>query len=215
MKYLYLLALVFIAANVCAQTKTVYPTPEFSNEISFLNKEKMTLLRLEKGTSKLESKAKLGGMGGGSSSYNLEGNKSPVRLGSGVNLSFVITTGSGSATSPEQDSIMKANGMDPAMQSGMSQGLEMMNDPSRTTSLYNTNAENGVRKIIVQAYGGMKLFGKSKKESTKYTVSVKKIKEGYYEMVVDKLLPKGEYAFLVTNLTGMDGAYLLFAFGID
>ncbi len=61
----------------------------------------------------------------------------------------------------------------------------------------------------------MKLLGKSKKESTKYTISVKKIREGYYEMIVDKALQKGEYAFTLMNYVSMDGSYLLFAFGID
>ena len=76
-----------------AQGKLAYPTPEFNNEINFLNKENMTLIRLEKGNSKMESKAKMGGMGGGESGYTLEGNKSLVRLSGGGNLSFVFIPG--------------------------------------------------------------------------------------------------------------------------
>jgi hypothetical protein len=216
MKKVLMLAFIFCASNLLfAQTKQVYPTPEFNNEINFLNKEKMILMRLEKGVSKMQSKTKMGGMGGGESGYTLEGPKSPVRIPASNNLSFVFSTGSGSGNTHEADSMMKANGMDPSMSSGMSEGLDMMNDPSRTTSLYNMNTEKGARKVTVQAYGGMKLFGKSKKESTKYTLSIKKIKEGYYEMVVDKPLLKGEYAFVQMSMTSADGSTLLFAFGVD
>jgi hypothetical protein len=216
MKKVLMLAFILSTNNLLfAQTKQVYPTPEFNNEINFLNKEKMILMRLEKGTSKMQSKTKMGGMGGGESGYSLGGAKSPVRIPASNNLSFVFSTGSGAGSTPEADSIMKANGMDPSMRSGMSEGLDMMNDPSRTTSLYNMNTEKGDRKVTMQSYGGMKLFGKSKKESTKYTLSIKKIKEGYYEMIVDKPLPKGEYAFVQMNFSSMDGSTLLFAFGVD
>ena len=201
---------------VSAQNKPVYPTPEFSNEINFLNKENMTLLRLEKGTSKMQSKSKMGGMGGAQSGYTLEESKSPVRIIAAKQFSFVYTTGSAAnERTPETDSIMRANGMDPANTPQMSGGMDMMNDPSRTTSLYNMDSEKGERKITMQSYSGMKIMGKSKKESTKYTISVKKIKDGYYEMVVDKTLPKGEYAFVIMNMGSMDGSYLLFAFGVD
>jgi hypothetical protein len=215
MKKLFLFILFALASHLLfAQNKAGYPTPEFMNEVSFLNKENMTLVRLEKGSSKMESKTKMGGMGGGESGYLLEGRQSPVRLQAG-NLSFVFYNGSSAANSPRTDSIMSANGMDPSMNAQMTNGMEMMNDPSRTTSLYSMTAEKGSRQVTVRAYGGMKLMGKSKKESTKYTLSIKKIKNGYYEMVVDKPLPRGEYAFVLTSMTSTDGTYLLFAFGID
>ena len=198
-----------------AQNKPVYPVPEFNNEINFLNKENMTLMRLEKGSSKMESKAKMGGMGGGESGYILEESKSPVRIPGGSNFSFIYYTGTSHSTTPATDSVMKANGMDASMSSQINTSMEMMNDPSRKISLYNMNAEKGSRKITIQAYQGMKIFGKSKKESNKYTLSIKKIKEGYYEMIVDKPLSKGEYAFTLMDLGSMDGSHLLFAFGVD
>jgi hypothetical protein len=62
----------------------------------------------------------------------------------------------------------------------------------------------------------MKILGKGKKESTKYTISIKNVKRGYYELVVDKPLPRGEYAFVVQDMTGgMDNKSKLFAFGVD
>jgi len=107
---------------------------------------------------------------------------------------------------------MKANGMDP---SEMKNGMDMMTDPSRNTTLYSMNEEKGNRKITIMAYQGMKLFGKSKKESTKYTLSIKKVMDGYYEMIVDKPLPRGEYAFVKMDFGSRDGSYSLFAFGVD
>jgi hypothetical protein len=216
MKKLFLLPVFISTCNLlAAQNKVNYPTPEFTNEVSFLNKENMTVVRLEKGSSKMESKTKMGGMGGGENGYSLEGSKSPVRLQAG-NLSFVFYNGSSaSGTSPYTDSVMRANGMDPSINSQMNSNMEMMSDPSRTTSLYCMNAEKGSRKVTIQAYSGMKLMGKSKKESVRYTLSIKKIKSGYYEMVVDKPLPKGEYAFVLMSMGSMDGSCQLFAFGID
>ena len=215
MKKIFFFAILFNTGSLFlfAQDKQTYPTPEFNNEINFLNKENMTLMRLEKGSSKMGSKTKMGGMGGGENGYTLEGSKSPVRLPGGNNLSFVFYTGNtSSSTTLQSDSIMKAKGIDPSV---MRNGMYMMNDPSRNASLYNMNTEKGSRKITLQAYQGMKLFGNSKKENIKYTLSIKKIKDGYYEMIVDKPLPKGEYAFVVMSYGNMDGFYPLFAFGVD
>ncbi|MEO8763930.1 MAG: hypothetical protein ABI416_06575 [Ginsengibacter sp.] len=218
MKKLFILIIFFSSCSLFlfAQGKSIntsiYPVPEFNNEVNFINKEDMTLRRLEKGSSKMESKAKMGGMGGGESGYTMEGNKSFVRLPGGNNLSFIFYNGSNTSSSHQTDSIMRANGMDPTV---MKNNMEMMTDPSRNTTLYSMNEEKGNRKITVMAYQGMKLFGKSKKESTKYSLSVKKIRDGYYELIVDKPLPKGEYAFVKMDFGNADGSYSLFAFGID
>jgi hypothetical protein len=194
-----------------AQTSQKYPTPEFSNEIYFFKKDSMQLQRLEKGYSKMNTKTKAGGMGGGEYGYALDGSRSDVRLPSG-NVSFVFFKGTAGGSNPQSDSAMRANGMDP---SAMSDMMGMMDDPSQTTSLYQMNVEKGKRMITMQSYQGMKLLGKAKKESTKYTLSIKKVKSGYYELVVDKPLPRGEYAFLVMGQGNADGNSMLFAFGIE
>ena len=70
----------------------------------------------------------------------------------------------------------------------------------------------------MQMSQGLKMFGKEKKSSIKYSFSVKKVKPGYYELVIDKTLPAGEYAFSLMNMmggSGMDGSTTMFAFGID
>ena len=46
-------------------------------------------------------------------------------------------------------------------------------------------------------------------------MSIRKIKDGYFEMIVDKVSPKGEYAFVMMDVGSTDGSSLLFAFGID
>jgi len=191
-----------------------YPIPEYSNEIYFLTKgESPAVIRLEKGSSKMESKMKMGGMGGGNNGYTIEGEKSIVRIANGNKLSFLYYTGNeNNNTSNRNDSIMASSGMD---MSAMSSQMSALYDPSQNNSLYSMTTEKGKRSIVLQSYPGMRILGKPQKESTKYTLSFKKIKTGYTELVVDKPLPKGEYGFLIMNPGSMDGQYLLFTFGVD
>ncbi len=194
-----------------------YPEPEFSKEVYYLKKENVSLLtRLEKGTSKIESKTKLGGMGGSESAYLLDGEHSAIRIAGGSQLSFVFSNGeSGELESTaSRDSIMRANGMDPAML----KAVNSMNDPSGTIVLYKVEVAGGKRKVMLQKNPGMSPFGsKKQKSSEKFSFSVKKVRQGYWELVVDKPLPKGEYAFTLMGgaQQGMDGSTPLFAFGVD
>ncbi len=191
-----------------------YPEPEYSKEVYWLKKDSIySVSRLEKGSSKLESKAKLGGMGGSESSYIIEGEKSTVRLSNVKNLSFVFSNGtSASKASSQADSMMRANGIDP------SDIMGSMNDPSGNIVLYKLETGNGKRKILIQKNPGMSPFG-SKKQKTgeKFTFSEKKIRDGYWELVIDKALLRGEYAFVMSGMgmQSMDGSTTLFAFGID
>lgn len=213
MKKLFLLfTLLLFTGVILAQD---YPTPEYNNEICLYKKDSSKLMRLEKGSSKMETKAKMMGIGGMENGYTLDGEKSTVRISNGDNLTFVISSGSTSNLTPEADSAMKAGGMDlSAMQNGP---MSMMNDPSHNTTLYSMSSEKGKRKILLGSASGMNLFGKAKKLSTKYTLSVKKVKDNYYLISVDKKLPKGEYAFVTMSLMDMDasGSYLMFAFAVD
>jgi hypothetical protein len=98
------------------------------------------------------------------------------------------------------------------MLSGMS-----MSDPSQKLTLYKMESGKGVRKVLLEKAPGMNPFGSHKLQSSdKYTFSARKIKDGYWELVVDKPLPKGEYAFTMMGM-GMDvmGGTTLFAFGVD
>ena len=217
MKHLFIMT-AFLFAVFCVHAQK-YPDPEFSNEIYYLKKDSIhSLVRLEKSASKMENKSKAAGFGGFENGYAVDGAKSDVRLGNGANLSFVLSTGasgssSSASSSAQRDSIMRANGMDPSMASGMGGG---MGDPAHDITLYKTDVSKGTRKIYMMKTGGAFSMGKNK-SSDKHTFSVKKIREGYWELVVDKPLPKGEYAFVTMNgysgTGGMDA--LLFAFGVD
>jgi uncharacterized protein YxeA len=207
------LALLLIAVCLSAQN---YPEPEFSNEVYYLKKDSSySVVRLEKASAKMDNKVKAAGFGGFENGYVFDGDKSDVRFSKGTNLSFVFSNGAAATrgqSSAQQDSMMRANGMDPSMMSGMGG----MDDPSRNITLYKTDAGKGKRKIYMMKTGGAFSMGKNK-SSDKYTFSVKKIRDGYWEMVVDKPLPKGEYAFAVmagySGSGGMDA--LLYAFAID
>jgi len=190
-----------------------YPEPEFSNEVYYLKKDKdYSLVRLEKSSSKMENKTKI--VGPSEQSYNIEGDKSPVRLSSGTNFSFIISKGSSQGSSSSRsDSMMKANGLDPNMMDEMSMG-----DPSQAITLYKASSEKNIRKIYLVKVGGYLSMGKSKLQSSdKMTFSVKKIRSGYWELVIDKPLAKGEYAFTMMGMgtSGMDGSTTIFAFGVD
>jgi hypothetical protein len=220
MKY-FILSVVMVYCCFILQAQT-YPEPEFSKEVYWLKKDSVhTVMRLEKGSSKMETKTKMGGMGGSESSYILEGEKSTVRLSNYKNLSFVFSTGASSkssSSSKERDSMMLANGMDPSAMQGMGD-MGGMNDPASNIVLYKLETANSKRKVMLQKNPGMSPFGsKKQKSSDKYTFSVKKIKDGYWELVIDKTLPHGEYAFTMMGGMGMgsmDGSVTLFAFGIN
>lgn len=205
---------ILIACAVNAQNdKQKYPIPEFVNTIYYFDKENGKLIKLEKEISQMETKVKLGGIGGVDNGFIIEGKSSPVRIKGGENLSFVYFTGSGQESNPQNDSLMQANGIDPS-----SMNMDMLTDPSSTASLYSAIQEGGDRKITIQMGQGMKMFGKEKKTSKEYAFSVKKVRSGYYELVIDSTLPKGEYTFSMMNMmggSGMDGSTTMFAFGID
>jgi hypothetical protein len=210
----FLLVAVSVCTMLSLQAQT-YPEPEFSNEVYYLKKDSAhSLVRLEKENSKMETKSKGIGFGGYENGYMLDGEKSSVRLNNGNGLSFVFSTGgAGKTTSQQTDSIMRANGMDPSMMSGMGG----TGDPANTITLYKTETGKGKRKIFLQKTGGAFSGGKLQ-SSDKYTFSVKRIRDGYWELVIDKTLPKGEYAFTTMSYAGMnsmDGSATLFTFGID
>jgi len=211
LRIFFLSAILFIDYRIYAQT---YPEPEFSNEVYYLKKDKdYSLVRLEKSSSKMDNKTKI--VGPSEQSYSIEGDKSPVRLSSGTNFSFIISKGSsqGSSSSKPSDSVMKANGLDPNMMDEMSMG-----DPSQSITLYKASSEKSIRKIYLVKVGGYFSMGKNKLQSSdKMTFSVKKIRNGYWELVIDKPLAKGEYAFTMMGMgtSGMDGSTLIFAFGVD
>lgn len=216
MKY-FIIPTAFLFLSLCLYAQN-YPDPEFSNEVVYLKKDSIhSVIRLEKGSSKMESKTKMGGFGGYENGYILDGEKSTVRLQKQPGFSFVFSNSSSvKASSPQRDSMMIANGMDPSMTQGMGDMMGSMNDPASTITLYKAEPAKGKRKILMQKAGGT-FGGKKNQSSDKYTFSVKKIREGYWELVIDKPLPRGEYAFSMMGMGmgNMDGSTTLFAFAVD
>ena len=217
MKY-FILSVVGLCLSIIVYAQK-YPEPEFSKEVYWLKKDSVhTVMRLEKGTSKMETKTKMGGMGGSESSYILEGGKSTAHVANYKNLSFVFSTGASSpssSSSRERDSMMLANGMDPSMMQGIGD-MSGMNDPASTIVLYKLETANSKRKLLLQKNPGMSPFGSKKQKSgDKYTFSVKKVRQGYWELVIDKTLPRGEYAFTLMSMGNMDGSVTMFAFAVD
>jgi hypothetical protein len=207
-----------LASAVFAQT---YPDPEFVNEIYFLKKDATyTLVRLEKNSADMLQQNKMAGFGGSETGYSLEGVKSPVRFQSG-NLYFVFAASSSinsSGKNASSDSLMKAQGVDPNMVSGIMGG---MTDPATSISLYKLETSKNGRKLITMKTPSALPFGSHKiSSSEKYTCSFKKIREGYWMFQVDKVLPPGEYAFAITGMLGgmdvtMGQKMSVFAFGVD
>jgi hypothetical protein len=217
-KILLSLFILFVTTEAIAQK---YPEPEFTKEVYYLKKDSVhSVMRLEKGSSKMETKAKMGGMGGSESAYVLEEGRSAVRIGNGNRLSFVFSTGASAAnasSTAQRDSMLQANGIDPSAMQGIGD-MGGMNDPASTIVLYKLETGSNKRKVLLQKNPGMMPFGSKKQQSSdKYSFSVKKIRDGYWELVIDKTLPRGEYAFTMTGMGmgNMDGSTSLYAFGVD
>src|SRR5580765_1114967 len=86
----YLTCLFSATAGLAQNSKPVYPEPEFMKEIYAFNKETNSLVRLEKEESKMETKVRFAGFGGGETGYNIEGEKSRVRFPSYKLPTFVF-----------------------------------------------------------------------------------------------------------------------------
>ena len=191
-----------------------YPNPDFNNEVYAYRKDSNRLSRLEKQSSEMNTKAGFGGFSSSSTEYNIDGGRAAVRFSGIDKYSFVFwngSTGGSTVSGSRGDSMMRASGVDPNMLSQVG-----MNGPSQFT-LYKMNASGNKRSIVLAKSGGFAFSKKSSSGSEKYSTSIRKIREGYFEMVVDKPLPKGEYAFVIMamGMASMNGGAVLFCFGVD
>jgi len=217
MKKIFLSLITLFAVNIIYAQK--YPEPEFTNEVYYLKKDgSFTLVRLEKISSTIETKTKLGGFGGSEAEYTMDGNTSSVRIKAGSNPSFIVSNSKGNSKgtgSGHSDSMMRASGVDPGL---IQQAMGGMMDPGTRFTLYKTESGSGQRIILLQKSHGGPFASKKVKSSDKFTFSVKMIHDGYWELIPDKELPPGEYAFSALDPTGGSArgpGALLFAFGID
>lgn len=208
-----MLAFYFIFGSLAVEAQT-YPNPDFNNEVCAYRKDSNRLARLEKQTADINNKTGFGGFGGSSAEYDIDGAHAAVRFSDIDKYSFVFWDGStGGATSAgaRGDSMMRASGIDPnLMTQAGGQG------PNQFT-LYKMEVSGGKRVIVLAKSGGFSFGKKSNSGNEKYTTSIRKVRDGYFEMVVDKRLPKGEYAFAILSMGigSMHGGATLFCFGVE
>jgi len=191
-----------------------YPNPEFNNEVYAFRKDSSKLFRLEKQTATIDNKTSI--VSGSRVAYNVDAGQATVRFGNIERLTFVFWTGAtasgvvaGAAPGSHADSLIRSTGVDPSLLN-----VGGANSPENFT-LYRMDASKGKRTILLVKAGGY--FSKKGGESEKYSISTKKIREGYFEMVVDKKLPRGEYAFVIRSqgMDAMRGGATLYCFGVD
>jgi hypothetical protein len=179
---------------------------ELLNHISYVHKADKKTTGLEKVMAKMISKTKLGGMGGFSNAYVIEGSKSSVTISAEENLQFVLTKDSGDGEASVPDTVI--NGMNVA---------DMMSeimDPSKNISLYKLTTEKGTRKAVMQESGGM-FSPKMKDGAEKISFDIRKAK-GKYIFVIPKKLKAGEYAFIdMMGGGGMDQTFTAFCFRVE
>ncbi len=209
MKYILTIVCSFLLLYISAQEKaSSYPIPEYINEIYLLKKDSMKLVRLEKVTTEMETKTKLGGFAGAEYGYYIEGEKSRLRLNTGDKLVFIFFSGDENRNNDKAiDSVLEANNM-----SREDLRLDQYSNPLQNATLYKTTVAKGQRKILLSS--GASYTGK-KKDNNKHSFSMKKIKAGYYELAVDQDLPPGEYAFALMGPGSNYTQSTLFCFGIN
>ena len=137
-----------------------------------------------------KQKKKLGGFGGVSFSYEIEGEQSTVRLNADSAV-FVLQQGTGS----------------------------LAIDISMTLRLFKLEIKKGKR-VAVEGEYKPSVLGTGKTTDTKITTSSKSLKEGLTQIVPEKKLVKGEYAFVSSimqgnNYDGKNTRYVVYAFAID
>lgn len=191
-----------------------YPNPEFNNEVYAFQKDSNKLVRLEKQTVTIDNKTSI--VSGSRVEYNVDAGQATVRFGNIERYTFVFWTGAvasgimpGVAAGSRSDSLIRATGVDPSLLN-----VGGANSPENFT-LYRMDASKGKRTILLVKAGGY--FSKKGGESEKYSISTKRIREGYFEMVVDKKLPPGEYAFVIRSqgMDAMRGGATLYCFGVN
>lgn len=87
--------LMCVACMIANAQKGNVPAPETLSEIRYYDKAANTNQALEKNKAKMVTKAKAMGLGGASTNYVIDGEKSPVRLQKKDSTSFIVTLAEG------------------------------------------------------------------------------------------------------------------------
>jgi len=189
MKKLIIVAFIFFSAALKAQDISGYGNAPASDvKLYHPATEKQSDLEVTNAIRK--QKKKLGGFGGVSFSYEIDGEKSTVRLNADSAI-FVLQQGTGS----------------------------LAIDISMTLRLFKLEVKNGKR-IAVEGDYKPSVLGTGKTTDTKIITNSKQLKEGITQIVPQKKLEKGEYAFISSmmednNYDGRNTKYSVYAFAID
>lgn len=163
------------------------PEPEYMNQVYYYAAGGNTLIALEKGEASMKSKARLGGFGGSSSGYIINGSQSPVRIKNSETISFIVKMET------------------------------MMMDPSNTLILYKLLPKGNNRQALLQQTGFMGKTNSQNQRGIKYNLKKsstgvytilpeRPLGPGEYAFI-NMLMP--------SSYSGTSPSYTVFAFGID
>ncbi|MFM9910743.1 MAG: hypothetical protein ACKVOW_15440 [Chitinophagaceae bacterium] len=187
-KIMLLYSILFSVATQAQDMSTYGKAPSSEVKLYHPTTEKQTDLETTGAIRK--QKKKLGGFGGVSFTYEMNGEKSFIRMNADSAI-FVIQQGTGM--------------------------LAM--DMSMTILLYKLEIKDGKR-VAVQGDYKPSVLGTGKTTDTKISTASKQLKDGITQIVPEKKLEKGEYAFVSSimegnNYDGKNTKYIVYAFAID
>lgn len=185
MKNLFIL---FVILDICYSLNAQsYPDPEHPNEVYALQNDSNALIRLEREISTLDVNTKMK-KGSVESSYSIDKERSTVRI---THFTFVFREDSETSFIPgftESDST-----------------------PSfHSISLYKMASSKGKRKIVM-----MNMSNQKSDQAEPLDLNFRKVRERYFEFIVDKPLQKGEYAFVIKRYDTFTNQAMILAFGVD
>jgi hypothetical protein len=189
MKKAMALICIFFSVAIKAQDIAGYGNPP-STEVKLYHPASEIQSDLEATGATRKQKKKLGGFGGVSFSYEIEGEQSTLRLNADSAI-FVLRQGTGT----------------------------LAIDMSMTLRLFKLEIKNGKR-IAVEGDYKSSVLGTGKTTDTKISTSSKPLKEGLTQIIPEQKLAKGEYAFVSSmmegnNYDGKNTKYIVYAFGIE
>jgi len=187
MKNLFIL-LVILGALQSLNAQT-YPDLEYPNEVYAFQKDSNRLTRLEKQISTLDTKMKRNSV---ESCYWIDKERSTIRINNSSQFTFVFREDSEMSSTP---------GLSP--ESSLS---------FHSIELYKMEPSKGKRKIaMISSNASPQKF----EQAESLPLNFQRISEGYYEFVIDKPLPRGEYAFVIKRNDSLTNEVVIFAIGVE
>jgi hypothetical protein len=167
------LLLVFFCHVATAEASGRAQEPEYIENFFLLDSNSGKLTPLERQTAESKFKVKAFGLGGGESSLEFQGEKSPVRFREGRKLKFVIRVSS------------------------------QQTDPQEIIQFYSLKSKKGTRKLVIVKAKSMGLSSKSVLNERSVAFNATKYGQSSFMISPAQNLPTGEYMLgLSTNNDG-------------